>query len=400
MVAEIKDSQKNEINELSIGENPVYIDKLGLLDLSKFDLPNNKYEGRIYSLSPEELQAILEAIGFTARFDHKSIFNAYFQYITGQAFVLIEMAKSTRPTDVGLRYTKERWTCLTKVTGRGLPKPHCVLEFETIGLPAEVMESVAKALKLPKDDIELFFVRVNFKDLTFALIAQEDQKTHLPDGGIHTFSLPIKTIAASENITASIIGEGDMTSAPPLTQSVDAPAPPREKTMNATKDSSTSLNTPRYATYSMSEVDLLLKKQAENIASNFNSRIATQQKTIIELTKEQEHKNTKIADQLQVYCENVRKSLENAESKHLVATKQLVEQAQKDLAFEIEQFKSYVNKQVSPGLKSLDSRILSFLKAQDQTAQPKAKENATPLYVAIAALVLALINFAILFLKH
>ena len=174
MVFKIEDTLIKEQESLSVAE-------MQPIDLSRFYLAQKQCQGRIYPQPLEALSAISAALGFSARFDHKNISQAYFEFAQEQAFALLEMKKSTRPTDIGLRYSKENWYCLTKVSERGLPKPLCRLEFEMIGISEPHLELIAKQLGLTLETIQNAYLRINLKNNTFVLIAEESEIETFPD---------------------------------------------------------------------------------------------------------------------------------------------------------------------------------------------------------------------------
>src|SRR5258708_675773 len=95
-----------------------WIKEFGEIDLNQFDLIQKHYEGRVYRLSQENMKVIAEAIGFTANFDSSSVQNAYLDIVHGNGTVVFEMAKNTKPTDVGLRYMADRWSSSERSSSR------------------------------------------------------------------------------------------------------------------------------------------------------------------------------------------------------------------------------------------------------------------------------------------
>jgi len=140
------------------------------------------------------------------------------------------------------------------------------------------------------------------------------------------------------------------------------------------------------------------KKHAEVIVNYLNPKISSQQKNLQELMKTEQAKTAKAIDDLYVYCENMRKHLETAEIKHLSTSKKLVEKAHNQILFEIEQFKSYLNKQVSSVTKSLDNRVLSIINAEKEKTKTKPQQDHSAFIVAGLALVFSICNLVAFFL--
>jgi len=374
---------------------------LGELNLNQFDFKRTPLAGALYTLSLQQVHALAEAIGFTARFDNENLKTAYLEVRSGIAIIVCEMPKNTKPTEIGLRYLADRWNQLERSHPSGQNPParsSLRLTFQA-RLPKNACDMFAKGIHIDPVDNDLFYTKVNFKDCTYTLVVEQDQKQKLPGGAIHSFSLNrTDTPIGSENLdhetnevdsvdtskTNAAIGKVDLV----INKAEPVPIP----ALNQVSAS------PKYATYSCSEVDLLLKKQAEILTNNLSSKISNQQRNLQEIFKAQEQKISKIVDDLKAYCETVRKNLENTNAKQLGTSQQLIEQANKALVSEIDQFKAYLNKQVTPNLKSLDDRILSIINAHSTEQKPESDQ--TTLTVAVLAILLSLVNFALLILRH
>ena len=385
----------------------VFIKDFGMLDLSRFDIDKTSYQGQLYNLRLDSAKTIAEAIGFTARFENDGILTAYFDTQFGHGGFVFEMAKNTKPTDVGLRYTAYRWTSADHTSWRAPLRPSLKLTYYAKDLPDDVLHTVSEQLNLNADECELFYIRVNFKENTYALILEDDEQEKLPPNSISTFRLvkgeiPKMTELEIENTTSDEEQNLDINAnkEEPEQQAAvsNIAAQSTTASVNTVNDSAASFA--KYATYSRSEIDQLLKQQAETISGNLNSKISGQQKAMQDLVKTQERNIKNLIDEIHVFGETFHKDLEAAEGKHLTAAQKLIDQARKDLAFEIEQFRSHLNRQVYPNLKSLDERIISLVSSSIQNTKPEQKKDRTVLFVAVFAVILGLVALTLIFIGH
>ncbi len=364
----------------------VFVAEFGVLDLQFFELPNKRYLGRIYRLNAESVKAISEAVSFTAKFESSFIRGAYFDAFKSGGSAVIEVARNAKPTDVALRYSADRFSALEKnAKGNDSLRPWLRSTYLVKSLPAKVLAAVCDQLKIRFEDQDLFYIRVNFKDLTYALIAEDRQSDKFPIGAFSTFQLPGESIN-----TIAVLPFEDKESIPEKVNKV--------KTVELETTSSSST---KYATYSRSEVDQLLKQQLEQMNATVQARISGQKKELQDALKLQEKNVQKIADELHVYSETIKKNLDQVQTAKESSVAGSVAQMKNDLTNQIDQFKTYLNKSVMPSMKTLEDRVLAIVKANqpEQNTQP-AKANPAGLTLALIALVIALADLALLLGKH
>jgi hypothetical protein len=371
-------------------------------NLNQFDLANKQYEGRLYSLSPASSKAIAETLGFAARFDSESVQTAYCDAQAPNFTFVFEMVKNTKPIDVGLRYMADRWAPVDGLNRPEQPALSHSLKYQakTSDLPENIVTTLGKEINLPDYDPDLFFIRVNFKDLNVAVIAERTKAASLPDGYLRSFFLHHDQILSKDPFADKIHNQVEDSFPSKISGTAASQSFPKPEDMQVTALNDNNSTTMKYATYSRSEIDSLLKKQSEGIAGSLNQKIASQLKSFQELVKAQEKEIKRIIDNLNADCGNVRKQLEIAEAKHLSESQKLVEQSSKQLKSEVEQFKTYLSKQVAPNLKTLDDRIASIIDDHKQKAQTESKIDPTAISLAVVALVLSIINLIGFFAKH
>jgi len=369
----------------------VFISEFGVLDLQSFELPNKRYSGRIYRLNNEAIKAISEAVSFTARFESNFVRTAFFDAYKSGGSAVIEVARNAKPAEVGLRYSADRFSALEKPSkASDSLKPWMRSTYVVKSLPAKILAPVCDQLKIRFEDRDLFYIRVNFKDMTYALIAEDGQSDKFPIGAFSTFQLPgesIKTIAVLpfEDKESSSVQE-----------KVN-----KVKTLEIETSAANGSNSTKYATYSRSEVDQLLKQQFEQINATIQTRVAGQRKELQDALKLQEKNVQKIADELHVYSENIKKTLDQGQSAKESAIAASIAQMKSELAEQVDQFKTHVNKNVMPSVKTLEDRVVAIVKAnQPEQDTQQVKTNPAGITLALIALVIALVDLALLLGKH
>jgi hypothetical protein len=254
---------------------------------------------------------------------------------------------------------------------------------------------ICDALAISRIHLEKFLIRIDLKGDKAGLLVEAKSKEFLPRGELSSFSLPKSVIEETKSPPPKIIDE-------PITPtkhaeettstSQNAPSPkPKEANMNSTQ--------PRYATYSQSEVDQLLRQQSEQMTALIQSKITSQRKEIAESLKANEKQLKQIADDMKIQSEDLRKKLEQSHNTKASSFAESSAKASAELNQQVEAFKNHVNKNILPSLKNLDARILSILKEAKPEAEEK-QESKAPLMLSSLAVVLSVISLILNFVKH
>jgi hypothetical protein len=366
----------------------IWVAEFGVLSGQGFDFENKKYAGKIYRLIPESAKSLAEALGFTARFEAGAVRVAYLDACKNDVTVVLEMARNTKPGDVALRYSGDRWTVAESATrGNDALRPWRRTSYRAKSLSDQALLALCDAARIEFGDREKFYIRINFKDGTSGLIAEEEHLGKFPGSAYSSFCLPL----GRANVVQS--QHEDVEKMAPL------------ETTRATFESSTGRNgSPgaKYATYSRSEVDQLLKQQSDQLITVVGNKVGSQKKDLQEALKTQEKSIAKIAEDLRVYSENVKKQLDNEQTQKHADIDDSVDQARRDLMTQIEQFKTHLNKSVLPSLKNLDDRVRTIVEATIQPpAKPQQTSNGPPVLVLAAiALLISVINSVLLLARH
>jgi hypothetical protein len=373
----------------------IEIPGLGSLEPGSLDLDGKQYGGSIYELARSAKQAILEALGFSARFEHGSVRNAYLNIASTEASIVLEIAKNVKPNEVAVRYSGERWQTERASTTSDGTRPWLKNTYRCRQLTDESTAIICDALAISRIHLEKFLIRIDLKGDKAGLLVEAKSKEFLPRGELSSFSLPKSVIEETKSPPPKIIDE-------PITPtkhaeettstSQNAPSPkPKEANMNSTQ--------PRYATYSQSEVDQLLRQQSEQMTALIQSKITSQRKEIAESLKANEKQLKQIADDMKIQSEDLRKKLEQSHNTKASSFAESSAKASAELNQQVEAFKNHVNKNILPSLKNLDARILSILKEAKPEAEEK-QESKAPLMLSSLAVVLSVISLILNFVKH
>jgi hypothetical protein len=367
----------------------VFVAEFGVLDLQPFELPNKRYVGRIYRLSVEAVKAVSEAVSFTARFESNLVRVAHFDAYKSTGNAVIEVARNAKPLEIGFRYSADRFSSLEKPTkGNESLRPWLRSTYLVKSLPSKVFATVCDQLKIRFEDRDLFYIRVNFKDLTYALIAEEGQSDKFPIGAFSSFQLPGESIK-----TVVTLPFEDKVSLPEMVKKVNQ--------VEIERTAGIASNSAKYATYSRSEVDQLLKQQLEQVTATIQSRATGQKKELQDALKTQEKNVQKVVDELHVYSENIKKSLEKVQSAKESSVAESIAQMKGELTEQIDQFKIHLNKSVMPSMKTLEDRVVAIVKSNqaESNVQP-SKTNPAGLTLGLIALVIAVVDLVLLLSKH
>jgi len=365
MVSEIQEAVKVDIVQ-------VWIPEFGLVEAGYLE-PEKRYQGRVYRLSPDTVKTLSELVGFTVKFDSPSVRAAYLDILKSDGYITFEIDRNTNPTELGLRYGRDRWSSVDAESRTGRTanlSPWLKSNYQAKFLPDKVLAGLSEQLKMKPEEREHFFIRINFKDRTIGLIGEDRFVEQFPSGAFQVFALPQDHVPA---IPASPMAEdgspqGGAEGKPPeaaARATYASPAPAERGT--------------KYATYSQSEIDRMLKTQTDNITNVLSGKISAQQRLFQEAVTSQEKAFAKLADRLGAEVEGSRAKLEAQTKSAQDATKAELEQFKAQLSKELDQFRAHVNKNVSPLAKTFEERVQAL-----QVATSERQENVRPLLLVIA----------------
>lgn len=403
--------------------NDVWIPEFGLLSADQID-PEKKYQGRMYRLGAEAQRTLPEIVGFTAKFDSATVRSAYVDIFKTEGFAILEIDRNSKPTDVSLRYMRDRWHVL-EVTSKGADalRPWVRTDYDAAFLPMEVFHGIADQLRVKADELAHFYLRLNFRDKIFGIITEEQYAHELPTGAFEVFSLPsqnVNTISVagyseeSEMNQLNVQGGSEyMTSESTASQPTDSQSVSNQEVEASTQsdmseskeissketqqdsfytpaiqaapkaeprpepkpaqpyqyDSSQSSQSryaqsrpqaevqPKYATYSKSEVDQMLKQQTESITSALSGKVASQQRLLQDAINNQEKNLSKITDKFLAEFEQARVRMEASNKGALETSHKELEQFRQSLNKELDQHRAQINKNVIPLTKTFDEKL-------------------------------------------
>lgn len=349
MVSEIEGQRGNERTDAA--QNPidsgaeVWIPEFGIFDTMYLE-PEKKYQGRLYRISSDAVRMISELLGFTARFDAPTVRNAHIDVVKTEGHAAFEIDRNTKPTDIGLRYSRDRWTSSDSVANQGEDRlrPWLTTYYEARFLPEKTLSTLAEHLRIKADDLVNFYVRINLKDRLAGLIAQDSQMESFPSGAFSVFALPQGHVAVI-----------------PLTEIADQVSEQTKQAPAAGQFSSgyqpSAEPGVKYATYSKSEIDLMLKQNAENLANALTGRISALQRSVQDSTAAQEKTFAKVIDKFTTQIDDARTKIDSSSRSAHESTHRELEQFGKNLEKELEQFRSQINKNIAPLSKTVDEKV-------------------------------------------
>lgn len=384
----------------------LYIAEFGLLNSSHLD-QSKAYSGFLYRLTADVSKAICEALSFNANFDLPSLRSACIDICKNQGWIVLEIDRNTKPADISVRYSRDRWQ-VQEVVSKGPEglRPWIKSIYTARVLDDSTLCGVAQLLQIAAEDLEQFYLRFNLKERTWGLIAEREASQRVPGGSFMSFNLSEHALPAvpgddetGQQASPGDSKHGDQQEAQPTQaenqmqmseqaqaeieqKASEQPVLVPSKTISAPQrapyvSSSPPAGEAKYATYSKSEVDYMLKQQAESIMNALGGKISAQQRAFQEAVAAQEKAFNKLSDNYLSQFENSRMKLESTAKNVQQATKNELEEFHKILAKELEQYRSHVNKAVLPVAKALENKSLPAPKetpSKQAAKEPKAQQ--------------------------
>lgn len=146
--------------------------------------------------------------------------------------------------------------------------------------------------------------------------------------------------------------------APQTNRSIEAPRPVE--------------STPKYHTYSQSEVDNLIKKSAENVSNSISSKINKQTKLVEDSLKNQDFAFKQALESINKQTEIANDKLDKAVRELTSASNQQKEEYKQAFNKEIEEFKNQMNQKVNQGVKIIDSKLEKLAEVKITSTKQKA----------------------------
>lgn len=462
---------ENATSESGYEAEEFIVAEFGRVNLDWFDLAR-KYRGAIFRLSQDAARQLAEIVAFSANFELQGIRTACVDLFKTEGYCLFEIERNTKPTDLAVHYSRERWNLLdaSGKVGDAL-RPWIKTEYRARYIPEKTMVLVAEQLKIQPDVISNFVVRINLKEKTFGLICEERFVEQMPTGAFSRFNLPTEAMlavatkygkagesasgspeesedlqertkmgaaeepssgresAASESAVeedgekstvvsaaeradnaredaredsaadSEVDASKDLAAAErvaprpspsPSSKETDEPLPGSTKALekfiqrkedrppvekNEVRREPVESITPKYATYSRSEVDQMLKQQAETVANSLGNKISSQQRVFQEAVEKQEKTFARLSDAFVTQFDQTRVRLENSSKESAESIHNELEAFKRELSKELEQYRAQINKTVVPVAKFIeDKNAKPPEKAQKEVSQAKGQQ--------------------------
>jgi hypothetical protein len=353
----------------------VFIPEFGIFDLVYLE-PNRRYQGRVFRLSQDQVKTLSETFGFTAHFDHPSLRSAYIDVVKTEGHINFEIERNTKPTDLALRYSRDRWSAGDSGSrSTDALRPWLKTSYDTRFLPEKVTQVMATQLRMDPEKIGNFYVRINLKEKTAGLIAEDKFVDVFPTQPFQVFALP----------------EGQIATIPSVELTGTSAAAPKSAEQRAVSQDAG----PKYATYSKSEIDRIMKMQTENITAALSGKMSGQQRSFLEAVEAQEKTFAKITERYVTAFEEARLKLESHTKVVHEASQKELERLNAELSKELTEFRAHVNKNILPISKAIEEKVKEI---QVAAAKPVSKpDNLRSLVItctgALAAVLVACTAF-------
>lgn len=384
-------------------------DKVWIPEVGTFDsLPLDPCHGAVYKLKADDLQRLSETLSFAARFESNLVSTAYLDIIFGDPTFLLEISKNSRPADVAVRYSRDQWTANEQRKHLDTRKRILKTSYQSNSLTTRSIDLICELLKISPVDFQSYVIRVNFKAETTTLIVSSADAEKLPARSICAFS-----VSNGEVSLARIETGESMSLASSATSTMNTLAFSKDGAFNKegtfskddalNKDVNVHINSDswKYATYSQSEVDRLLKIQAENITATLSAKISTQQKLVQDLVSTQEKTSRKVINEVDDQIEQFKGNAVKAAENHNEQMKTLMEKAQNEIEVQFEQVKADLDRTLMNDLKSVDKRMQHLEASIQSLSETKQSNNSQALIILVAlSIVLSLANLIMLFVHH
>lgn len=339
------------------GTEQIQVPQFGAVDADLLDAAKS-YHCNIYSMSAAGAKAVSEHTAFTAKFESQSMRTAFIDLWDNQGKVVVEIERNTKPKDISVRYPRDRWNVLeAQSKGSEGAKLAVRTEYAAPALGDEVLSGVAEALKIPGDLMQKIILRVNYKDQTYGIIFENELLSTMP--GDATSSKAVVTspsqspeVTAPDSASAPSASESSETAPtetavpkePPVTES----APLKSRASKAVSAQRSEMDQQqKYATYSRSEVDQLLKQQAEQLANALGTKVTSQQRAFQETIDKQEKSFAKLSDSFALSLDAARTKLESTAKGSTEETRNELDKFKTQLGKELEAYRAQLNKAAS-----------------------------------------------------
>ncbi len=358
--------------------------------------------GRLITLAKPKLKSISDALGFTARFESPHVKSAYVDIFEDEGRITFEITRNTKPQDIGLRYMRERWEA-TEQSGaaereRKAKAESLLTRYTSSSLPKETLTQLIECLELKDvsfDSGSAAFVRVNFKEETAILI----DDAAIDDAADDLQSESTKPPEAQESPTLLTPAESSKPDSKLNSSETAKEQKVNEQSATLTRRNGEDTDSLKYATYSRSEIDRLLKAQTENISNSLGSKITGHQKNLQDAIASQERALAKVVDTLTIQIEETKTKLEASSKGVQDSSKSSMDAFKSDLVKELDSFKQHLNKSILPNIKTIDDKLNQF-EATIREANKPTPPDTKLLAISIAIGIMTLLNATMLYMVN
>jgi len=354
---------------------------------SELSLTHRAFDSKVIVLSSDQLKQLQEVARLAANFQSDAVKEAYIEIASAdQATAVLEISKNAKPSEVGLRYSREIWITVDTISTKQSVRTVYSANAEMTKLRSIACENTPVPVQACEP------LRINLKDGTVSVHVK-------PPSANTATAVTQKEVSAIPDIQPNV----EVESSHMPTENTAAPAEQNSSRNFSATDAPP--ETTKYAPYSRSEVDRMFKQQTEAIATSLGVKISNQTKIFQESIDQQQKAFNKSIDKVVEQVDHFRMKLEANAANQKTMTKEQLDRFSSELTKELEQFKASLNKSILPNIKTIDEK----LRAVDETLQGNSNQshpqstsggNATVLTVLVGACLIASIISIVLQVVH
>jgi hypothetical protein len=336
--------------------------------------------GQTFPITSDLLKKLTDAAGFCARFNSESVLSASLVLTDDNVSVSLEISKNAKPTEVALRYSREAWLTEETVSTKLSQATEYVANSHLSDLRSIVTEFLQKR---QEREAEPYKICIDLKQLSLTTFVVQDQ----------IGSEISADFAAPDCQSGSNSQERKQTMPAETIVSDEVVYTERAERTDAAK----------YATYSKSEVDRMLKAQAEAITSSLGGKIAVQSKMFQEAIAEQQKVFAKSIERVVQHADEFRARLETSVSSQGNTTSDQLDRFNTELSKELDLFKSSITKSIVPNIKTLDEKLKALQPTSEDPAKshaPTAPNNNVFVALLIANILATIATAALVLMRH
>jgi len=340
------------------------------------------------ALTAEVLKQVIDTAGFSVRLGSASVIACTIILTDEDITASLEISKNAKPHDVALRYARETWLTEETINDKASQTTHYLADSNLPDLRHVVANIFGDNLG---HNVRPFKVSIDLKQASLTAFTSGTWASSNAEPEVES----VKPSVISESQSSAHVEE--------RTQIMPAETIVSEEAVSTGRTDGA-----KYATYSRSEVDRLLKAQAEAITATLGGKIAAQSRMFQEAITEQQKVFAKSIDKVVQHADEFRTRLETSASSQRNSTSDQLNKFNSELTKELEQFKTSITKSITSStanIKTIDEKLKSLQPDDKNSAVPgttlnSSNNNNIVLLLLVANIIATLATAAAVFMHH